>query len=305
MKKIKRLFICICGCWLLFVGCQSSWREPFPDREIVYSKNLQTIVFVDPDGSNPVEVKFEHWTGQNWYHLRHPLWSKNGTRIYFLTEWSMFFVGPGYPAYWEEGELLHQCKNLGAAYQIEEMDDAMVFILTKDDKVILADLEQCEVIKTVLDFSEWGEDYFSCLRGISYSAVGENLLYGRVLQKEDKIVRLDMKTGQSQVLGQGIAPAWSPDGQAIAYIREDGVYVMNADGSDSRKLTEHGWFDELNYGPVTEERGLRWSPDGEWVIYHWDDDVLGKYVIYRIEVASGKQEVIGTGFFPDWRGGTQ
>jgi len=301
MKRIERLLFCVCGCWLLLVGCQSSWREPFPDREIVYGKDLETVVFVHPDGSDPIEVKFDHWTGQTWYYLRHPLWSKSGKKIYFLTKWGVSLVGLGHPAYWEEGELLHECKDLGWVYQIEEMDEDTVFMLTKDQQIVLADLEQCEVIKTVLDFSELEQDPFSGVYGISYSVKEEALLYGLVLQKEDHIVRFDMKTGQSQVLGRGLAPAWSPDGQVIAYIRDDGVYVMNADGSGSRKLAEHGWFDELN--PTRDERVLRWSPDGKWVLYHWLED--GSLVIYRIEIATGKQEVIGEGFYPDWRSGAQ
>ena len=58
------------------------------------------------------------------------------------------------------------------------------------------------------------------------------------------------------------APAWSPDGQKIAWLsRRDGtgadVFVMNADGSDQQNLT-----------PKPGIRGEpRWSPDGQAILF--------------------------------------
>lgn len=69
-------------------------------------------------------------------------------------------------------------------------------------------------------------------------------------------------------------PVWSPDGKRIAYVAaewvEEGggsktlapseVYVMNADGSGSRRLTENG----------AKASGLVWSPDGSKVLFTSD-----------------------------------
>ena len=58
------------------------------------------------------------------------------------------------------------------------------------------------------------------------------------------------------------SPAWSPDGQRIAFISADengnyDIYVMNADGSDLTRITDHSVGD---YDPF-------WSPDGRLIAF--------------------------------------
>lgn len=74
-----------------------------------------------------------------------------------------------------------------------------------------------------------------------------------------KLATLSKRSGR---LVSDWAPAWSPDGEWLAFARStDGrrsfhLYVMRADGSGVRQLT-HGRFDE---SPA-------WSPDGRWIAY--------------------------------------
>ena len=81
--------------------------------------------------------------------------------------------------------------------------------------------------------------------------------------------------------GRDLSPTWSPDGKQIAFLsdRYDGagirsymldVFVMNADGTDMRRLTH-----------TTGATGApQWSPDGEWIAFV--DDSENVYNIYRM-----------------------
>src|SRR5690606_36275162 len=54
------------------------------------------------------------------------------------------------------------------------------------------------------------------------------------------------------VASGGSNPAWSPDGEKIAYVNSGDIWVMNADGSGKTRLTTEG----TNRSPA-------WSPDGK------------------------------------------
>jgi Tol biopolymer transport system component/serine/threonine protein kinase len=72
----------------------------------------------------------------------------------------------------------------------------------------------------------------------------------------------------SQSDARDIAPAWSPNGEQIAFAsnREDtnfDVYIMSADGSNVERLTENGpWLDQ---SPT-------WSPDGTQIAFRSSRD---------------------------------
>ena len=53
----------------------------------------------------------------------------------------------------------------------------------------------------------------------------------------------------------------SPTGEKVAYTRDSELFVMDADGTDRRRLVS-GW----------DTPDFDWSPDGEWIVYSQQDD---------------------------------
>jgi Tol biopolymer transport system component len=97
-------------------------------------------------------------------------------------------------------------------------------------------------------------------------------------------------------------PAWSPDGQWIAFTRKQPkvltgrqLWLMASDGSNARPLTDEPM---INYGPP------QWSPDGRYLLtqrYELDSqsDMAGIWLFDR--QTNTLHEVVPAGFYPSWQ----
>jgi hypothetical protein len=88
-------------------------------------------------------------------------------------------------------------------------------------------------------------------------------------------------------------PAWSPNGQTLAYIsKDDGnfeIYRIERDGSNKTRLTDDPHSDGL---PV-------WSPDGAWIAFR--SDRSGKWAIYVMRPdGSDVRKLVDADVIPAW-----
>lgn len=94
-------------------------------------------------------------------------------------------------------------------------------------------------------------------------------------------------------LGYGFEPAWSPDGQTIAFTGSyletgDEIAVMNADGSNVRQLTSADG----------QDRGPTWSPDGRTIAF-WSERDDREREIYVVSAEDGSERRLTNDSFAD------
>ncbi len=99
----------------------------------------------------------------------------------------------------------------------------------------------------------------------------------------------NLEEAATESLGVTAWGAWlSPDGRRVAYRKEDGIHLVNIDGSGKRFL----WPEEGAEIFGGDPGGSFWSPDGSrllvWYQYEWDSE----FFIYHLD--SGKVEPFST-----------
>jgi len=88
-------------------------------------------------------------------------------------------------------------------------------------------------------------------------------------------------------------PAWSPAGGPIAFVargENDEIYVINADGSNLRRLTQNTW--EWDKHPS-------WSPDGKQIVF-WSNRDTGRRQLWIMNADGSNPRRMLSSAFNDW-----
>jgi TolB protein len=107
-------------------------------------------------------------------------------------------------------------------------------------------------------------------------------------------------TGQRRLFEQpgDHTPKWSPDRSRIAFLRETEagsiLHVMNADGSNVRRLTNHAGSDDLTRDYLSENDQSYWSPDGRYLVFYRLTNVGSELHVIRAD-GSGELNLSANG----------
>lgn len=274
MVTMRLHCICILVVLLSFTFV-SSQKVHDPGKIVFVSTRDGTseIYIMNADGSNVVRLT------NNSAEERDPVWSPDGQKIAFVSDregneeiYTMNADGSNVvkltnniavninPAWSPDGQRIAFNSDRDGPHEIYIMDaDGSNVVRVTDD----------EDWNSSPDWSPDGKRIaygFTCLSDIL--STGELPSGIRVMDVDGTNIKELTKEDDS-------SPAWSPDGKKIAFTSSrDGnyeIYVMNADGTEQKRLTDNPRIDTM---PV-------WSPDGKRIAFV--SDRAGPYKIYIMD----------------------
>ncbi|RQV98406.1 hypothetical protein EH221_01995, partial [bacterium] len=275
-----------------------------PDREIVFlsvDDKEYYLGFINPDGSGLETRTVKMTTGisgydsrlrkyTEWFH-QEIQWTENGDAVgmqnlkYAPTNGIPFLInleGEFTTCPVESDPIPMGLYNTGS---IQFLGDGMLLSAANSvgiETVTLFDMRTCQKIDELYKPTE--NEY---LRGARLSNIDWFALWHIVNIQEQITIFSPDKTVQA-VIEDAQQPAWSKDGEHLAFIKKDGLYITSKDGTETRKILE-GYINCPS-----------WSPDGEKMVIEYLNNK--KFNIAIVDIPTGELTIIAeNGYCPDWR----
>ena len=307
--------------------------KPLPDADIIFQvttiteddpphySSSYTFGFVNADGSGKEYFtipKKERWRITDFIFGRlfepiYPIISSDGSTIVFLLT-----PDPGtghYLIVYQVGKESNIC-DLNASStrsSFSHQDSKIIFDSNLLELQIgLFDISACKTGMEISEMKIVDIPLNSYMFDGSLSPNGSYLAYTQSIKDEDQfsIIVNKLSTDEKITVGKGLGPRWSPNGNQLAYVGYDGLYVVDSDGTNSIKVInpESGGKDPSyrEWPPFPS-----WSPDGEWLVYHkcilevameTRCREIGDYSIFKVNVETGEEyKIMDGGLNPYWR----
>jgi hypothetical protein len=307
------LLILIPGVWcwnMLRAFLPSTAPASFPSTDIVY-KAGGSLGFVNADGSDmttvPLVLGYNDPAG-TW---QTPLMTGDGSTI--LVTYTSVAGYQGLVFVIPEGQEPVNCGWYGA---IQFTADGFNILINTGTAIEKHKLEDCgmdnlpeKVYAGIIGVLSSDEQYVAEVR----ESLGE-------MGREPYIVIRDVETEEERNIGVGDFPAWSPDGQWLAYTGVDGIYIVKNDSNAEPRRLIQIESPEPDFGTplYQEDRFIEyypsiasWSPDGQWLVYHvYSPDLVvpdagawaGHYAIFKTNIHTGEStRLLDGGYSPSWR----
>ncbi len=148
--------------------------------------------------------------------------------------------------------------------------------------VSLYDMQTCQKLENLYEPKE--DEY---LQGARLSNMDWLAVWHFVDQQEQITIFSPNNTIQIAIEDAG-QPEWSKDGEHLAFVKKDGLYIASKDGTETRKILE-GYINCPS-----------WSPDGEKMVIEYLNNK--KFNIAIVDIPTGELTIIAeNGYCPDWR----